>query len=137
MKRTAFPNAKKSAAGFSLLEMVVALAIMGISLSALYQAIGGATRTVTVDEKMAYAVELARSLVADHAVVPSGGVQKNGGTQSGFEWSVVALPVDFPDDSLFPEGMLQTLAVSVRWPDGEKERAFELNSVVAGSEEAE
>lgn len=130
-------SSKNLSAGFSLLEMVVALAIMGISLSALYQAIGGATRTVTVDEKMAYAVELARSLVADHAVVSSGGVQKGGSTQSGFVWSVISQPVDFSDDSLFPEGMLQELEVAVRWPDGEKERLFKLNSVVAGSEDSE
>lgn len=128
---------KLKSAGFSLLEMVVALAIMGISLSALYQAIGGATRTVTVDEKMAYAVELSRSLVADHAVVPGEGLDKVGSTQSGYTWQVSASPVELPEDALLPEGMLQKLEVSVRWPDGDKERVFKLDSVVAGQAEFE
>lgn len=126
---------KTRAAGFSLLEMVVAIAIMGISLSALYQAVGGATRTVTVDEKMAYAVELARSLVADHAVVPTDGVDEVGTTQSGFEWTVAADPIDLGEQTLLPEGALQSLRVAVRWPDGEKERSFTLESVVAGQED--
>lgn len=132
-----FPGSKSTAAGFSLLEMVVALAIMGMSLSALYQAIGGATRTVTVDEKMAYAVELARSLVADHAVVPSEGIRKSGSTQSGFTWTVSTEPVEFPEEPFIPEGMLQRIEASVRWPDGEKERVFNLDSVVAGQEGVE
>jgi general secretion pathway protein I len=123
--------------GFSLLEMVVAIAILGISLAALYQAAGGATRTVAVDEKMAYAVELARSLVADHAVVPQEGLSRQGSTPSGFSWVVDAQPVVFPEEVQFREGMLQNLAVSVSWPDGDKKRVFKLTSVVAGIEDYE
>lgn len=134
-KLMAHPSPTLRTAGFSLLEMVVAIAIMAISLSALYQAVGGATRTVTVDEKMAYAVELARSLVADHAVVPSDGVRESGGTQSGFSWLLTAEPVVFPEGAPLPEGMLQSLAVAVSWPDGEKERVFKLQTVVAGQKD--
>ena len=50
--------------GFSLLEMVVAISILGLTLGALYQAVSGATRNVRTDEKYAYGVELARSLLA-------------------------------------------------------------------------
>jgi general secretion pathway protein I len=120
--------------GFSLLEMVVAVAIMGISLSALYQAAGGATRTVAIDEKMAYGVELARSLLATHAVVPVAGLHDSGETEGGFAWEVVAEPVTLSDEDLLPEGMLQNLQITVRWPDGAKERQFVLYSVVAGEE---
>ena len=126
------PGSSTSHDGFSLLEMVIAIAILAISLTALYQAAGGATRIVSVDEKMAYAVELARSLVVDHAAVPAEGLQSSGSTPSGFQWEVSAQPVALPEESLLVEGQLQHLDVAIRWPDGDKERAYTLTSVVAG-----
>ena len=53
--------------GFSLLEMLVAMSILAMSLGALYQAVSGATRNVRSDERYAYAIELARSLIAVNA----------------------------------------------------------------------
>lgn len=131
------PGPSKSIDGFSLLEMVIAIAILAISLTALYQAAGGATRIVSVDERMAYAVELARSLVADHAVVPADGLRLTGSTPSGFVWEVSAEPMVLPEESTLEQGQLQQMDVAVRWPDGDKERAFSLTSVVAGVVEQE
>jgi general secretion pathway protein I len=114
--------------------MVVAVAILGMSLGAIYQAAGGATRTVTVDEKMAYAVELARSLLANNAVVPLSGMDETGETAGGFTWEVVAEPVALADDSTLPEGLLQGINVVVSWRDGGRDRNVALQSVVAGKE---
>lgn len=71
------------AQGFSLLEMVVAIAILALALGALYQAASGATRNVRADEKYAYGVELARSLLAANARVPADGVSDSGETEGG------------------------------------------------------
>src|SRR6056297_2996658 len=79
--------------GFSLLEMVVAIAILGLALGALYQAASGATRNVRIDERYAYAVELARSLLADSSIVPADGEQRRGETAGGFVWRVDAQPL--------------------------------------------
>ena len=57
-------NASNGAAGFSLLEVLVAITILALALAVLYQAASGATRNVRSDEKYAYGVELARSLLA-------------------------------------------------------------------------
>ena len=75
---------KSHNAGFSLLEMVVAMAILAMSLGIMYQAVGGATRNVRADEKYAYAVELARSLLASNAQVPKSGLDVKGETQGDF-----------------------------------------------------
>lgn len=115
----------------------MAVAILGMSLGALYQAVGGATRIVGVDEKTAYGVELARSLVAKHALVPATGFSDSGETEGGFLWDVKVDPIVLPQESPLAEGMLQHIAVVVRWPDGGKERQFSLESVVAGREEDE
>jgi general secretion pathway protein I len=113
--------------------MVVAVAILGMSLGALYQAAGGATRTVAVDEKTAYAVELARSLLANYAVVPLAGMSETG----GFAWEVVSEPAALAMDSPLPEGLLQQISIVVSWRDGGRDRTVALQSVVAGREAQE
>jgi general secretion pathway protein I len=118
--------------GFSLLEMVVTMAILGLALGALYQAASGATRNVRADQRYAYAVELARSLLADSSVVPLEGVSRRGETGSGFRWELVSTPLARPAGSRLGGGRLQRVEVSVAWPDGTRERRLHLHSVVAG-----
>ena len=120
------------ARGFSLLEMMVAIAILALSLGALYQAVSGATRNVRSDEKYAYAVELARSLLANNAMVPRSGWDSDGKTRGDFSWEVHAVPIDFSRS--LPPGALQSIEVSVSWPDGRKNRVLTLYSVVEGLE---
>lgn len=112
--------------------MVVTMAILGLALGALYQAAGGATRNVRADQRYAYAVELARSLVADNSAVPREGLQREGETAGGFRWTVRAQPLERTAESRLAGGQLQRLAVSVSWPDGDRWRAVELHSIVAG-----
>jgi general secretion pathway protein I len=118
--------------GFSLLEMVVTMAILGLALGALYQAASGATRNVRADQRYAYAVELARSLVADNSTVPSSGLNLEGETSGGFRWTATATPIPRPAESPVASGRLQSLRVSVSWPDGTRWREVVLHSVVAG-----
>ncbi len=119
--------------GFSLLEMVVAIAILALSLGALYQGVSGATRNVRSGEKYAYGVELARSLLADNAFIASSGANKRGETEGGFKWAVQSSPVNVPNSKL-PKGALQNLEVSVSWQDGLKRRQLVLHSVVGAYE---
>lgn len=119
--------------GFSLLEMVVAVAILGLALGALYQSVGGATRNVRADQRYAYAVELGRSLIADNSLVPLQGVQKNGETAGGFVWQVATVPLARPRGSSLAGGRLQQIDVRVSWPDGTRQRQINLSSVVAGA----
>ena len=117
--------------GFSLLEMVVAMAILALALAALYQGASGATRNVRSDEKYAYGVELARSLLADNSRVPLSGISRAGVTPGGFDWRVNARPIALARTAL-QMGGLQEIEVSVSWQDGTKQRQVVLNSVVEG-----
>ncbi|MFT4768632.1 MAG: general secretion pathway protein I [Glaciecola sp.] len=125
-------RAHRGQQGFSLLEMLVAVAILGMALGALYQSVAGATRNVRADQRYAYAVELGRSLIADNSVVPLEGLQKNGETSGGFVWQVAASPVTRPRGSTLARGRLQFIDVTVSWPDGPRQRQINLSSVVAG-----
>lgn len=119
-------------AGFSLLEMVVAVAILALALGALYQAASGATRNVRSDERYAYAVELARSLLAANAKIPRGGVSASGETASEFSWQVSTREIDLGRSAL-ASASLHDIEVAVRWRDGGKSREVVLNSVVEGA----
>ena len=128
----AWGSGHSRAGGFSLLEMVVAMAILGLALGALYQAASGATRNVRSDERYAYGVELARTLLANYAVLPPGGVSSNGETAGGFNWQVATRPIDLGRSAL-AAASLYDIEVAVRWQDGVRRREVVLNSVVEGA----
>lgn len=117
--------------GFSLLEMMVAISILALALGALYQAASGATRNVRTGERYAYGVEMARSLLADHGVVPAEGVNAEGETASGYMWRVQTSPIDLERTGL-GQARLHALEVVVAWFDGSKRREIVLHSVVEG-----
>ena len=120
--------------GFSLLEMLVAITILGFALAALYQAASAATRNLRTTQRHAYAVELARSLVDEYAVLPSrSAMEMRGETGSGFRWRVGATPLPAYGEAL-PSGALQRLQVEVAWPDGPRLRSVQLHSVATGIE---
>ena len=102
--------------GFSLLEMVVAVAILGISLGMLYQAAGGATRSISTAEDYAYAVTMAESLLANYSVIPPEGVNVSDTIEGGYHWHVTTRPVLNAEGDEIP---LQYIDVRVRWGRGE------------------
>lgn len=84
------------------------------------------------DEKYAFGVELARSLLAAHSRVPAEGVSQRGETAGGFAWRVDSRPIDLERTPLAEAG-LQRIEVTVSWPDGSRRRALQLDSVVEGA----
>jgi general secretion pathway protein I len=131
MRRKHFTARPRSQNGFSLLEMVVAIAILAMALGALYQAASGATRNVRSDERYTYAVELARSLLALNGKVPISGLSSNGEVGKDFRWQVQARPLNFRRTRI-EQGTLQEIEVRVDWLEGVKRRQVVLNSVVEG-----
>jgi general secretion pathway protein I len=123
-------GSRNSSSGFSLLEMVVAIAILGLALGALYQAAGGATRNVRTDERYAYATELAQSLLANHSRIPAQGVSERGETAGGFVWEVVTRPIESSGTSKAVR--LHEIQVIVAWSEGLRSPEVVLNSVAEG-----
>lgn len=114
-------------AGFSLIEMIVALVILSLSLGMLYQATAGATRNVRVDERYSYATLLAQSLLAQHATVPEGGA-RTGGTIEDYRWQLTTAAIPPPDN--LPLVALHQLDVEVSWDDGGRSRTVTLTTIV-------
>lgn len=121
-------------AGFSLIEMLVAMVILALSLGVLYQAAAGATRNVRLDERYTYAVQIAQSLLAEHPYVAPEGLSVSG-VMGDFQWRLDSSPysADLPeaaqdlDASTLPA--LQQLVAVVRW-EGTDARELRLTTLV-------
>ena len=77
--------------GFSLLEMLVAFAIMAMSLGMIYRVAGSSARNLSDTAQTEHAVWLAESLLASRNSVLSEGWNEDGEAE-GLQWSVRSRP---------------------------------------------
>ncbi|RYF08656.1 MAG: type II secretion system protein [Comamonadaceae bacterium] len=110
--------------GMTLLELLVAFAILALSLGMLYRAMGSGARSAGDVERYQRAALLAESVMALRDAVPEQGWRQSG-ESGGFRWQVSSVP--------FATGLsgptipaLHEVAVVVTWSDGERYRNLEL-----------
>ncbi len=115
----------RRSAGFTLLEVVVALAIMAIALGVLYRAVGGGVRTVGDLSAYSRAVAVGESVLQMRDSVPAEGWNE-AGQWEGFRWSVASAPYEPGGEAGVP---LHRVQVDVAWSDGLRERNFSLVSL--------
>jgi general secretion pathway protein I len=121
--------------------MLVALVVLSLSLSVLYQAAMGATRNVRVASEYTDAVMLAESMLAEHSHVTEENFAVTG-RYAQYDWQVSSWPAQV-DDGLDPEQRavapraLQYLEVVVSWPGRSAPRNLNLLTVVPLRELAE
>jgi general secretion pathway protein I len=111
--------------GFTLLEVVVALAIMSIALGVLYRALGGGVRTVGDLSAYSRAVALGESVLQMRDAVSAEGWNESGQWEA-FRWSVASAPYEPAAGSAVA---LHRVQVDVFWADGARERSFSLVSL--------
>ena len=114
--------------GFSLLEVLVALAILSISLGILYQAFGGSLRNLSASGDYQQAMIIAESKLAEAAAE----VPLASGTKAGvvgqFFWRVEISPYEEEKD--LPQTFKPYhLLVTVRWKGGGKRRVYQLQTL--------
>lgn len=113
--------------GFTVLELLVAFAIMAISLGMLYRAAGGSVRAVGGMEASQRATVLAESLLASRDAVPEGGWNASG-QSAGFDWQVNSAP--FPTSVNGPTAVpLHEVRVVVAWSDGIRNQQLVLTTI--------
>lgn len=114
--------------GFTLLEMLVAFAIMALSLGMLYRASGGVARSAVQIEQYQGAVVLAESLLSLRDAVPEQGWNQSG-ESAGYAWTITSNP--FPTSvSGLNVTPLHEIKMAITWGDGSGHmRQIELNTV--------
>ncbi|MBY0454912.1 MAG: general secretion pathway protein GspI [Burkholderiaceae bacterium] len=113
----------------SLLELLVAFAIMAIALGMLYKAIGSSARTVGETESYQRAVLLAESLLAARDAVPAEG-WKESGQSAGFDWQASSQPYSTPASKANPAApQLHAVDLVVSWHERDAVRRIELHTL--------
>jgi general secretion pathway protein I len=120
--------------GLSLLEVLVALAIMAISLTVLYRVTGGSLKAVLGADLRTRAILQAESVLAQKSVVPPDGWQETG-ERDGMRWSVQS-SVMLPGSASGQFPAMHRVAVDVSWPGVLHEQHFQLVSVLPESRPA-
>ena len=110
--------------GFSLLELLVAFAIMAMSLGLLYRVAGGSARHLTDVAQQQQAAWLAESLLASRSSVGSGGWNEDG-ESAGFKWQVRSNPYKSGVNSnkAVP---LHAIRLSIHWTAGSRPGQIDL-----------
>lgn len=126
---TAISTARRQR-GMTLLEILVALAIMAISLGMIYRATGSNARSVGDLDRYQYAVQLAQSIMESRDSVYESGWNE-AGESNGYHWSVQSAPykTDVGESPNIP--LLHQVHITVSWAEGERARSFELDTLRA------
>ncbi len=113
---------KRAQSGFSLLELLVAFAIMALSLGVLYQASASSVRNVGEIRDHARAVLLAESLLATRDFVEPQGWNESGQFQT-YTWQVRSVPQGGIDGGGV---VFHRVGVDVAWQERGRARSVEL-----------
>lgn len=112
--------------GFSLLELLVAFAIMAISMGLIYKAMGSSAKSVGDISTRQQAAILADALLQTHDSVNSQGWGESG-THGPFTWNATTKPWGITTPGMLP---LHQLQIVIRWTDGTNERQFEAQTLL-------
>lgn len=119
---TGMRRSQPRARAFTLLEVLVALVILGVALTALLSAQGGAIRLRTQAEELTLATFLLEARMADVELsgFPEVGTREGdfGSGYAGYRWQTTITDTPFPN--------VREVRLAVTWPGGRREERLEL-----------
>lgn len=122
-------------AGFSLLEVLVAFAILSITLGVLMQIFSRAMSTTSVSGSFARGAELAEATLARAgSEIPMAEGDSTGEAEAGYTWSLRMTQLDVTDLFLdeAPPVTPYRVTATAYWQDGSVERHFSLATLRLG-----
>ncbi len=100
--------------GFSLLELLVAMAILAMSLALLYQVDAGVLRGVAELQMQQRATVLAQSILDSREAVPAAGWHEQGSV-AGLDGSVQSAALPRPAEVAATAPLLHEVRIAVSW----------------------
>jgi len=125
-----FPRRRNS--GYTLIEVLVAFVILAMALPVLLRIFSGGVRNVAASSDYAKAVLIAESRLATAGIDDTLAPGETDGVENGrFRWTRVVTSYEPAFDFRSAVRGLRAyhVTVSVSWPNGDKERRVELNTV--------
>lgn len=120
--------------GFSLLEVLVAFAILSLALTTLFSLFGGAVRSSAVARDYQQALLLAETQLAYLQGVNAAQLQAastHGETSGGFSWRSEVTPLE-QELPVVAGVTLYRLAVQIHWQESGRARQLELTTLRLG-----
>lgn len=120
--------------GFSLLEVLVAFALLAISLGVLMNIFARATQSTIISAQYSQAASLIESKLAlVGGVVPLEDGALSGEPENGFAWELSMVPLEFDVGSdMEPPATLYRVNGTALWNDGGKVRRLTLSTLRLG-----
>ncbi len=119
---------KRRAQGFSLLELLVAFAIMAISLGFIYKAMGTSTRQVATGVDLQQATLVMDGLLKSRDSVDGQGWHE-AGEQGNFTWQIDSEPYNL-GAAVVGSVRLFKVVLSVRWVDGGRPKVLTVETLL-------
>jgi general secretion pathway protein I len=121
-------------AGFSLLEVLVAFAILSISLGVLMQIFSQASRTTLVSSQYSRAASLAEAkLNAVGSAIPLEEGTVSGDPENGIAWEINILQVELGEEfGAEPPATPYRVNATALWQDGGKVRSLTFSTLRLG-----
>jgi general secretion pathway protein I len=120
---------RASNAGLTLLEVLVALAILSLTMVALYGAMGDSAFRLGSAQAESVAIALARSKLDEvgHTIPPI--VGDASGTAGGYAWTVTIAVHGTPEERVAWPATLIDVAVKVSWGEGAAKRSLAVRTM--------
>lgn len=122
--------------GFTLLEVLVAIVLLGFSYAGILNALSQGLKLARAAADQENAIVLAQSLLEENRALPKAEIVGSdrrdafGGTQYGYKVEVRDVPLfaDVPADKLKPTFELKQISVDVYWGEREPKRHYRLST---------
>jgi general secretion pathway protein I len=121
-------SSRKLQAGFSLIELLVAFAILAMSLGLIYRSMGESARNAGNLVLYQQAAMFAEGLLNSRASLTSDGWNESG-ERGAFQWKVTSQPFSAPANAVSGVALHQ-IDISVSWTEGGKSRALEVRTLL-------
>jgi general secretion pathway protein I len=124
-----FAPALQASEGFTLLEVLVALAILSVSLAVLLAAFSQGLSYARENATEADARALAQSLVAQALTTPNPAFGDTEGQSAAMHWSVHIVPYGAGDDQVAWQKRAQQISATISWANSGRTRSISLTTL--------